>query len=143
MQGVPLFLVDNGAAALLAIRRAKQLRKKLRRPLFVGRCGGARAFALYHSGQVLGGGTASSGTWMVARHFRFAPVARPPQLPAIEEAEGDHGLHGGVHGGVTGPSTTTESGSSMGSFCTITCSTATTVNSVVQLEWCTLPVCPR
>jgi hypothetical protein len=81
-------LVDSGFAALLAVRRARELRRKLRRPLFVGRSGGARAFAEYRRGRVAGGG-AGAGVWLIARMFRFAPAARPPQLPAIKEAEGE------------------------------------------------------
>jgi len=87
--------IDSGAAALFAVRRTKQLRKKFRRPLFVGRAGGARAFALYQSGEVVCGSGSSGepGTWQVARLFRFAPVARLPLLPAIDEGDGDEAVH--------------------------------------------------
>ena len=109
--------LPTGAAALSAARRRRQLRKKLRKPLFVGRAGAAQAFALYHRGRVAcgpapvfagggcapGGGGAGGGgsggggggrhyrregppnTWLVARLFRFAPVARPPLLATVPE----------------------------------------------------------
>jgi hypothetical protein len=74
---------DSDESVRLALKRAKHLRRQLRRPLFVGRHGGERALARYHSGVVERG--RSSGT--VARNFRFPPVGAPPQLPAIREAE--------------------------------------------------------
>jgi hypothetical protein len=81
----------GGRALLLALRRAKQLRRQLRHPVYVGRHGAARAAAAYKAGRVEGGPRG-----LVARSFRFAPVARPPRLTAIDEAASDDSGDGAV-----------------------------------------------
>ncbi|GBF95839.1 hypothetical protein Rsub_08429 [Raphidocelis subcapitata] len=79
----PAAASDSGAVAIAAARRTRQLRKKLRRPLFVGHESEAGELRAYQRGAVDADGS------RVARLFRFAPVACPPQLAPIDESDWD------------------------------------------------------